>query len=134
MVNDLIAESLSAIASVNSPDDGKFQSALLLSYAVCMEAADRDEHRSDSWTFAGLALRESYDRLTRELPDDLVTSCGPALRAVEPDEARAATVDLIAALARVASTAVASETFSPWRRLVWSSAATHLDKALRELR
>ncbi|WP_152748249.1 hypothetical protein [Micromonospora sp. RV43] len=99
-----------------------------------MEAADRDEHRSDSWTFAGLALRESYDRLTRELPDDLVTSCGPALRAVEPDEARAATVDLIAALARVASTAVASETFSPWRRLVWSSAATHLDKALRELR
>ncbi|SCL12884.1 hypothetical protein GA0070616_0052 [Micromonospora nigra] len=134
MLNDLIAESLSVIATVESPDDAEFQSALLLSYNVCMEAADRDEVHSDKWTFAGLAIHDSYDRLTRELPDDLVAVGGPVPGALEPDEARAPAADLVAGLATLAATAATSESHSPWRRLVWSSVATHLDRALQELR
>ncbi|MFG3423209.1 hypothetical protein [Micromonospora sp. NPDC048063] len=134
MVNDLIAESLSAIATVSSPDDAKFQSALLLSYNVCMEAADRDEVHGDRWTFAGLAIHDSYDRLTRELSGDLVTVGSPITGALEPDEARAQAVDLVAGLATLAATAATSESHSPWRRMVWSSVATYLDIALRELR
>ncbi|MFJ2087562.1 hypothetical protein ACIOBK_33895 [Micromonospora chokoriensis] len=133
MVNDLIAESLSAVDAVDSPDDAAFQLALLLAYNVCLEAADHDEAHSDRWTFAGLAIHDSYDRLTRELPDATVAVSSPVTSAFEPEEVRASAAGLVAGLAARAGTAAVSESHSPWRRLAWSSVATHLNRALQEL-
>ncbi|MEU3455309.1 hypothetical protein ABZ671_17185 [Micromonospora sp. NPDC006766] len=130
---DAITESAKSVALAADPDDKRVHSALLLAYEICMQAADRDEVNGDRWTFAALAIRQSYDRLTSELPEGHAIIRVPEIAPFAPGDVRALLSSLISQLVALFTRAVNLESLSPWRRLTWFSVITQLDQALREL-
>jgi len=134
MTIDLLANITRTLAPDADPDGPDTRAALLFAAEIAMTAAAAEPDDADHWTFAGLAVRESVDRLTEDLTDDLILSIEPSqLTLPGAAEAREPTRALVASLADFYASAALRETSQPWRRLAWASVAQHLDRAVQEL-
>ncbi|AXH93691.1 hypothetical protein ACIODS_17175 [Micromonospora chalcea] len=118
----------------SDPDGVEALSALVIAYKVADFVAAVAKDDPDRWTFASLSIAEGIDRLTQDLPGELILP----LDASDIDEDAAATISqplraLLTTLAALYTSAAGRDSEPPWRRLTWSSVAQHIARALQEL-
>ncbi|MDI5938292.1 hypothetical protein QLR68_08930 [Micromonospora sp. DH15] len=116
------------------PDGMEARSALLGAQQILMSGANVLSSGSDRWTFASLSVAECLDRLVGDLSDEATLTVDVSdFTADVAEEMREPIRSLLRELADLYADAASDDTTPPWRRLAWSSAAQHLDRALREL-
>lgn len=134
MIEDSILYAQRLLTDDSGPDGVEALAALVIANKVADFVAGVAKDDPDRWTFASLSIAEGIDRLTEDLPGELVL---PIEASAIDEDAVTTTLEpiraLLTTLAALYVSAAGRDSEPPWRRLAWASVAQHLDRALQEL-
>jgi hypothetical protein len=128
----MLSHATAALAVDDDPDGLPAQQALLLAAHAGIRRTGASE--AANWDMFAAAIAQALADLQADLPDPPILAAGLPSPSPDSGELRRAVIELVGLLANRYATAARGPAGTPWRRLVWASAAHQLDDAAAELR